>query len=226
LLLGISTGTWCVMYCAPLTLPFLFGRENPTYRKNAGLVSLFLGGRLASYAIVGIALGALGVLATTAFDPILARKLSYGAFIITGAVLLLESVVPGMGHKCAALHDGTANGDSTTPAVAPRVGMIGRFIASDASVAALAGLGAGLHICPPFWAAAARAVSSANVASGAAYFLLFYAGTLPFFLPLLGIPFFSAKAPFVRRIARLAQLMLGIYFVVFAGLFPVVFGGQ
>lgn len=209
LLLGISTGTWCVMYCAPLTLPFLFGRENPTYRKNAGLVGLFLGGRLASYAIVGIALGALGALAATAFDPVLARKLSYGAFIVTGAALLLESVVPGKARPCKARC----------------ARMVRNFVASDGCVAALTGLGAGLHICPPFWAAAARAVSSANAVSGSAYFLLFYVGTLPFFLPLLGIPFLSAKAPFVRRVARIAQLMLGIYFVIFAGLYPVVFGG-
>lgn len=211
LMLGLSTGTWCVMYCAPITLPFLFGRESPSIKKNAGLVGLFLGGRLASYAIVGIALGCVGALAALAFDPVVARKLSYWAFIVTGIALLLESIVPGVMRVCG------------SSSCSKKVGPVG---ASDTVVAALAGLGAGLHICPPFWAAAARAVSSANAASGAAYFLLFYVGTLPFFIPLLGIPALSAKVPFARRVSRLAQLMLGVYFLVFAGLIPVALGGQ
>jgi hypothetical protein len=211
LLLGLSTGTWCVMYCAPITLPFLFGREDASVKKNAGLVNLFLGGRLASYAIVGIALGCVGALAAVAFDPVVARRLSHWAFIVTGIALLLESVVPGATRACGASSCGKK---------------IGHVVASDKAVATLAGLGAGLHICPPFWAAAARAVSSASVVSGAVYFLLFYIGTLPFFLPLLGIPLISVKAPFARRVSRLAQLMLGVYFLVFAGLIPVALGGQ
>lgn len=211
LLVGLSTGTWCVMYCAPITLPFLFGRENSSIKKNAGLVGLFLGGRLASYAIVGITLGCVGALAALAFDPVVARKLSYWAFIVTGIALLLESIVPGVMRTCGSSSCGKK---------------IGHAVASDKAVAALAGLGAGLHICPPFWAAAARALSSANAASGAVYFLLFYLGTLPFFLSLLGIPLLSAKAPFARRVSRLAQLMLGVYFLVFAGLIPVTLGGQ
>ena len=57
--------------------------------------------------------------------------------------------------------------------------------------------------------------------SGAAYFLLFYAGTLPFFVPLLGLPFLSRRNAPPVRIARLTQLFVGAYFVVFAGLIPI-----
>jgi sulfite exporter TauE/SafE len=208
LALGFSTGTWCVMYCAPVLLPFLCGREDLSHRKNLSLIGLFLSGRLATYIALGFALGMTGYLVSEFFDPYLARRLSCVAYMFCGIVLLLS----GFGKRLC----GRAKGPCGKAAV--------RIASGDNATALLSGLCVGLHICPPFWTAAVRSASSGSPVSGALYFLLFYIGTLPFFLPLLGIPFFSSRVPTFRRIARMTQVLVGGYFLFFAGIVPFVFG--
>jgi hypothetical protein len=68
-----------------------------------------------------------------------------------------------------------------------------------------------------------RSVFGGNGASGFFYFIFFYIGTLPFFLPLLGIPFITKRIAVVKQIARITQMLTGIYFVVFVGLIPLFF---
>ena len=210
LALGLSTGTWCAMYCAPVLLPFLFARENQSYRRNASLVGLFLAGRLVAYAALGIILSFAGLLVLEFFDPYLARRLSTIAYMACGAVLL-ANVFAGKA-SCGS----TGSNGSCGSKRSRLLGLAG----NDHSAALLSGLCVGFHICPAFWAAAFRAVNSDTIVSGAAYFALFYIGTLPFFLPLLGIPFAGKKSPAFRKIALIAQILMGIYFIVFAGLIP------
>jgi cytochrome c biogenesis protein CcdA len=94
------------------------------------------------------------------------------------------------------------------------------IVGNDHSAALLSGLCVGFHICPAFWAAAFRAMNADTIISGAAYFALFYIGTLPFFLPLLGVPFAGKKFPSFRKIALIAQILMGVYFIVLAGFIP------
>jgi sulfite exporter TauE/SafE len=217
LALGLSTGTWCVMYCAPVLLPFLLGRETLSHKKNASLVGLFLCGRLASYIALGFALGLSGLLVIEFFDPVLARNLSSIAYIFCGLVLLSSGFSPrilarlGCGHK-----DGGAGRCART--------RVFSFLSGDGMTALFSGLCVGLHICPPFWTAAFRSASSGSPLAGATYFLLFYVGTLPFFIPLLGIPFLSGYSRIFKRIARMTQVLVGGYFFVFIGLIPFLFG--
>jgi sulfite exporter TauE/SafE len=212
LALGFSTGTWCVMYCAPVLLPFLCGREGLSHRKNLSLVGLFLSGRLLAYVAVGLLLGLAGFLVSEFFDPVLARRLSAVAYIFCGLVLLAS----GFGKRLCGLADHGG-----------RTGCRGKrflpFATGDRMTALLSGLCVGLHICPPFWTAAVRSVATGSPAAGSLYFLLFYIGTLPFFLPLLGIPFFSPRVPAFRRIARVTQVLVGGYFLVCAGIIPFAF---
>jgi len=206
LLLGLSTGTYCTMYCAPVLIPFLTGTEKITHKRNAALVGTFLGGRFVTYCLLGFALGSAGLLVSDFFDPVLARRLSVIAYIICGAVLLLNS----LGSRFPYKKDGCACGRFTC-------------FGNDFLTAALTGLSVGLHICPPFWAAAARSASSGSGKLGVLYFLFFYIGSLPFFLPLAGIPFLVKALPVFKRIGRVAQLLIGIYFTVFAGIIPFFF---
>jgi len=218
LALGLSTGTWCAMYCAPVLLPFLCGRESMTHRTNLSLVGLFLGGRLVAYVGIGFALGAAGLLASEFFDPVLARRLSTIAYMVCGAALLVSA----FGPRCLKrLSCGAEKKDAQRPCVNSRLVSL---LSGDRATAVVAGLGVGLHICPPFWAAAARSASAANPGAGAFYFALFYAGTLPFFLPLLGLPFFAPRLPTFRRVARIAQALVGGYFLCIAGLLAFLFG--
>ena len=215
--LGLSTGTWCVMYCAPVLLPFLLGRESLSHRKNISLIGLFLSGRLFSYIALGFALGLSGLLVLEFFDPVLARNLSSIAYIFCGLVLLSSGFAP---RILARLGCGNKTGE--TPRCTRR--RIFSFVSGDRMTALFSGLCVGLHICPPFWTAAFRSASSGTPLGGAMYFLMFYIGTLPFFIPLLGIPFLSKHSGNFKRIARMTQVLVGGYFLVCVGLIPFLFG--
>ncbi|HOC29650.1 MAG TPA: sulfite exporter TauE/SafE family protein [Treponemataceae bacterium] len=228
LALGFSTGSFCVMYCAPVLLPFLLGREGSTHRRNAALTGLFLAGRLAAYAAVGAALAAAGMLAMEFFDPVFSRRLSTVAYTFCGLALLAHGFAPRLlAKKCgAAIQGAGSNGAAgkTSPSCATPSDRILRFAGNDFVLALFAGLCVGLHICPPLWTACFRAASSGLPAYGVLYFALFYAGTLPFFLPLAGIPFLPKKLVFFRKMARMTQILVGAYFFLLAGLIPFAFG--
>ena len=217
LALGLSTGTWCVMYCAPVLLPFLFGRDSLSYRKNLSLVGLFLCGRLATYIALGFALGISGLLVLEFFDPVMARHLSSVAYIFCGLVLLSSGFSPRILARFGC-------GNKTNDAPCGMRARVFSFISGDRMTALLSGLCVGLHICPPFWTAAFRSASSGTPLGGAMYFLMFYIGTLPFFIPLLGIPFLSKHSAIFKRIARMTQVLVGGYFFLLIGLIPLLFG--
>lgn len=90
-LLGLSTGTYCAMYCGPVLIPFLCGTERISCRRNAGLLWLFLASRLAMYFFLGFIFSMMGILASEFFDPYFARRLSVYAYIFCGTALLLNS---------------------------------------------------------------------------------------------------------------------------------------
>ena len=213
LALGFSTGTWCIMYCSPVLLPFLLGREPLTHGRNLSLIGLFLAGRLFTYTAFGFVSGLTGLLAMKFFDPVLARRLSTIAYIFCGLVLLANGAAPHLLSRA---------GCRAAKPPSKRCRVI-RGAGNDHITAVLSGLCVGLHICPPLWTAILRTAAAATPASGALYFILFYAGTLPFFLPLGSIPFIRKRLPGFRRIAQMTQLLVGGHFFIFAGLIPFLF---
>lgn len=195
LALGLSTGTYCSMYCIPVLVPFLFGTEKIGFKHNACLTGIFLGGRLAMYFVLGIVLSFLGILTSEFFDPVLSRKISCYAYVVCGLSLLANC---NCRHHC----------------------LIKKF-GNDFTTALVCGLSVGLHICPPLWTAMFRTMSGG--AASRFYMLFFYIGSLPFFVPFFGIPFVTRKVEALRRVARVAKVLVGIYFVVFVGIVPIVF---
>ena len=223
LLLGLSTGTFCTMYCAPVLIPFLFGHKNPAFKKNSALLSVFLAGRFLMYLALGAALGYAGLLASDFFDPVLARYLSYAAYIFCGTILLISSLGPRFPWK-----KNTSENSKDTPAKTSCKSKkclvkILTAIQKDWVTAILAGFATGLHICPPLWAAIARSIFGGYGIPGLFYLVFFYAGTLPFFIPLLFVPFVSRAFSILRRIAQITQLLLAVYFIVFAGIMQIFF---
>ena len=209
ILLGLTSGAYCCMYCGPVLIPFLAGRENCGHKRNALLTATFLGSRLAMYFALGAIFASLGLLAKSFFNPVLARRLSYWAYFLCGIFLLINSLGGSFpwgtkehgGCKCPKL----------------------RRAANDWLTAALTGLSVGLHICPPLWTAMTRSFFERQSLMGAFYFVFFYVGTLPFFVPLLGIPFLTKICAPLKQIARIAQFIMSLYFVLFMGLLPLAF---
>lgn len=210
LLLGLSTGTYCTMYCGPVLIPFLCGNEDLRYKRNAGLVGTFLGARLVTYFILGAVFAALGYLVNEYMNPVLARDLSVYAYIFSGLALLFNSLGIKFPWGCG------ENGGCKSPKLS-RIG-------NDWVTAVLAGLAVGLHVCPPLWTAMVRSIFGGNGMGGLIYFVFFYIGTLPFFIPLLGIPFVTKKIPVLRRVARVTQFLVALYFIIILGLIPLFFG--
>ncbi len=208
ILLGLSTGTYCTMYCAPVLIPFLSGTEKVSYKRNSGLIGAFLGGRLVTYFILGAAFAAVGLLVNDFMDPVLAHKLSVYAYLLCGLSLLLNSLGIKFPWGCS---DGCR---------LPKL----RRIGNDWVTSICAGLAVGLHICPPLWTAIVRSVFGGNGLSGFFYFIFFYIGTLPFFIPLFGIPFVAKRLHAIKKIARVTQVCASIYFMIFLGLIPLIFG--
>lgn len=209
-LLGLSTGTYCAMYCGPVLIPFLCGTKKTSYKRNAGLTGAFLGARLLMYFILGAVFGGLGLLVQDFFDPTVARKLSVYAYILCGLSLLLNSLGVKFPWGCG----------STDGCKVPEF----RKIGNDFITAVFAGLAVGLHICPPLWTALVRSIFGGNGVSGLFYLVFFYIGSLPYFLPLLGIPFITKRVGSIRQLGRITQFLVSIYFLVFSGLIPLFFG--
>ncbi len=205
-ILGLSTGTYCTMYCGPVLIPFLFGADKIDFKNNAYLTGIFLTARLAMYFILGTALGMTGLFADKVFNPVIARHLSVFAYLFSGTALLLNSLGTRFpwhknGCKCKKI----------------------KKFANDWVTAVFTGFSTGLHLCPPLWTAIVRSAFNPGGMEGKFYLIAFYAGSLPFFLPLLGIPFASKKFGILKSIARISQFLAGIYFTLFLGILPLFF---
>lgn len=196
-LLGLSTGTYCAMYCAPVAIPFLFS-EDMNRRQNIIYVSLFMFGRLLGYIIVGAVLGAIGAYAVSYLDPELQRKSTAIAYTFIGLIMLLAGLkynFPGW-----------------------KLCKVFKKIYKPEGGALVYGLLTGINLCPPFFAAASRVFGrGGNAANGALFFLLFFAGTSLYFLPLFGIHLIGKHLKTIRMISRLLMIVLGVYFFLFLG---------
>ncbi|HEY1405847.1 MAG TPA: sulfite exporter TauE/SafE family protein [Spirochaetota bacterium] len=197
LLLGLSTGTYCARFCAPVVLPFIFSEETGR-KKNVQYIGLFFAGRLIGYTVIGGILGGIGAYALGYLDPVLERKISGIAFVCIGIIMLAaglkHNALPG--KLCASVSK----------------------MYKPGGAALFLGLLTGLNLCPPFFAAASRVfMSNGGVYKGILYFAFFFIGTSVYFLPLFGVHLIKKNIQYVRMVSRLAMILLGIYFVFVLG---------
>jgi sulfite exporter TauE/SafE len=186
LLLGLSTGAFCIASCAPVLVPYLIGTER-TLRESAITLAELAAGRLAAYLLFGAAVGILAL----QLSPSLLRKIA-GWAMIACAVLLLVSVTMHFrtgGWFCSLLKR------------------------PYATMPALLGFVTGINVCPPFLLALAAAAALGTVAGSILLFLGFFFGTSAYFL--LFIPFCRAgKSETVRIIGQITAVLAGVlYFV-------------
>ncbi len=199
-LLGLSSGSYCAVACAPVALPFLFAREPVAmpYSHHAALLALFLLGRLLAYLAVGAALGSIGAYAAKYVEPGFSRALARAAYALTGAFMVAWGLTEGFPTA--------------------RACMTARRVWKPGMSAFVFGALTGASICPPFFAAAARVFSGSSALAGALYFLFFFLGTSLWLLPLLGVPALARRSSLLRFIARSTMIMLGVYFLLVIGL--------
>jgi len=187
LLLGLSTGPFCLGYCAPMLVPF-FVSEHRRFIRVLRLMAFFLTGRLIGYLLIGILSGMIA-------NSIDERRLSYFELIASfgmGVLLLLFGIMKNF----------------------PRLEIckILRFDKTSAFSLVILGLLTGLNLCPPFIAAIAGAVGTGAILKAVTYFLCFFLGTSVVLLPICAVSIFTRFTE-IRYIARICILLSGIWLV-------------
>ena len=196
LLLGFSSGLVCLVACGPVLLPWL-AAEGAGWRGTAARLVEFLAGRLIGYLGFAAAAWALGLALPL---PVRSSAVLLALVHLGLALALLLYALPRRHPRAAPCLE--VGGRSW------RVGLARRL--RSGGPAAL-GLLTGLNLCPPFVAAGLRAAQRASLTGALAFFLLFFAGTLVWFLPFAGVAAlrrFTAAVP----VARLTTALVAVYY--------------
>ena len=188
LILGLSTGMFCLGYCMPVVLPLFFGKQNlPGNTVNYMLVR-FLSGRMAAYLIFGAAAGFAG----REINQLIFRRISAGAMIVLAVLLIFNSVSQ------------QKRGKKSCPA--------GKHTKKQEKMPFIMGMLTGLNVCPPFLLAASYVFRMGEVIKGMIFFSVFFVATSVYMLPLLFGRRLSGYAQ-IRWIANLTGVVSGIIFL-------------
>ena len=192
-LLGLSSGTVCLAYCSPVLVPYLLG-EGRTVRRNAILVAQFLLGRLIGYLIFGILAWTIGL----AFQERTAhREVFIGVIYMALAALM---VMWGFSNK---------KSDCPVKSRHKLLGWVsGHF---PVWIPFLFGFLTGLNLCPPFLLAFTGAATTGTILGSLSYFLMFFAGTSVYMLPMPLLGGFR-RLQIIQTVGRLASGIIGFYF--------------
>ncbi len=190
LVLGLSTGLFCVGFCVPLLGPAMLSRDKGGLRESAASVGLFLAGRLAAYLLFGLVFGALGGVLSrvwqvkAVFVPVL--------YALLGVLMILYGIIQSFPHVgfCRVLN----------PRVQSRWYLL------------VIGFLAGINICPPFLLAVTAAMDLGGAPQGMLFFFVFFIATSVYLLPLLFTGLVS-RFKEVRVAARIAAIVAGLYFI-------------
>ncbi|MEN8904826.1 MAG: sulfite exporter TauE/SafE family protein [Clostridiales bacterium] len=194
LILGLSSGTTCLIYCAPVLLPFLAGEGNNT-KKNYIILGEFLLGRLSGYILFAIIAWFLGqsLVEITNFKEII-----YGfTYIILSCFLIVYSFSKNK-RICS-------------------MSFFKKFISSlqndkNSYIPLITGFLTGINICPQFLIALTQASDITKLFGSIYYFFTFFIGTAVYFIP---IPFigFLKNYNFLKNFGKVAAVVVGTYYL-------------
>ncbi len=193
LLLGLSSGTVCIAYCAPVLVPYLLGEGRNT-RRNFFLLTEFLLGRLTGYLLFGILAWVTG--------RMLMEKIDHRGLILGLIYLVLSGFLASYGLRKTA----------GSCAARPLRSFWSRESIRDSGVLPpLLGFITGLNLCPPFLLAFTSATGAGSLAGSVLFFLFFFVGTSVYFLP---APFLGALSRFelLRTVGKLSAVVVAVYY--------------
>jgi sulfite exporter TauE/SafE len=193
-LLGLSTGVFCLGYCAPVFVPYVLAEARPRLGMNLGLVGQFLLGRLAAYTLFGLAAGYLGVWVGGS----LPRWVIALSLVVLSLLLILYALAQSL----------------------PRPGLC-RFVRGHSArmplvLGFLTGINPcppfGINPCPPFLLATASVFEGADPLGGVLLFVAFFLGTSLYMFPLTFVGLLSRYEQ-IREVARLTAIIVGVVFL-------------
>lgn len=183
-ILGLSTGTICLMTCTPIYLPYLISEDRKLSKGILTVVEISAG-RFLSYLAFGAVAGYTGA-QISSIDRELFTSIAY---ILLSAYLVLSAVRTRKREKKCHI---------------PR---ITKFTKS----AFLLGILTGISFCPAFLIALSKAVNLGGAFSGMMLFLGFFFGTSVFLLPLAFVGQLS-KIQKMKMIAQIASVFIAVWF--------------
>jgi sulfite exporter TauE/SafE len=184
-LLGLSTGSICLLTCAPIYLPYLIS-EDRSLKKSFLKVMEISGGRFVAYLAFGAAAGWLG-----SFVPQQQRTLFTGISYILLSIFLVTNAV--RTHR--------ADKQCRIPGwmkVTHSAFMLGIFT--------------GVNFCPSFLIALTKSVDLGGMLGGTLLFLGFFFGTTLFLIPLAFSGLLTVINP-VKKVARYVSVLIAIWFI-------------
>ena len=184
-LLGLSTGIFCLVTCAPVYVPFVLSEDRKLWG-NILAVGEIATGRLIAYLLFGLILGILG---TQISGPRLNEAI--GTTMILLSVLMLIFVVT---KKW------------------PHFGLC-KLSKKYVNYPAFFGFLTGINVCPPFLLAMSIALSYTSIAGSIILFGGFFVGT-SFYLIMLVPLGLAAKVESIRQIEMITAVMSGVLFLV------------
>ena len=167
LLLGLSTGTSCLVLCGPIVVPYLLG-EGISIKKSLIDILLFLGSRFFAYMILGLVAALVGQAFLNA--EIYQHMITGSAYMILSVLLVVYSFIK-IRHICAIKPFSEA--------------LIHRADKRTIAIPIVGGLVTGLSLCPALLLAFTGAASQDTLLRSMGYFIFFYLGTSVYFLPLV-----------------------------------------
>ncbi|MDD2708261.1 MAG: sulfite exporter TauE/SafE family protein [Verrucomicrobiae bacterium] len=185
LVLGLSSGLYCLGACVPFLAPCLVAEEREM-RGRLFLFGQFLSGRLAGYVMLGMFCGWLGGMAG-------AGMLKWAAPVSQVALSLLMLAEMGKGmrktEKCPEKS---------------------RFRSGPFWM----GLAMGINVCPPLWMALVHVMTLQSMAKGGLALLVFFGASSIFLPPVLWLGNLARHREF-RLAARVAGIAVALVFLVY-----------
>lgn len=183
--LGLSTGSLCIVTCAPIYLPWLISEKKSIWKTVIRLMEISAG-RFIGYILFGALAGYLG----SSIEPMSRQVFTGVSYILLSIFLLINTFrthTEGKGCKV------------------PRWAVVSRS-------ALLLGFFTGVNFCPSFLIALSSALDLGGISSGIQIFTGFFFGTSLFLLP-LALSGFLAYIKVVKPIARFATILIAVWFI-------------
>lgn len=184
ILLGLSTGLFCLGYCAPVFVPLMMSR-NEEVAQSIQVVGELALGRLVAYLAIGAAAGYVGVRLEGPFFQIVIGA----AMIVLSVLLLLYAATRGW----------------------PYLSICRRLSGCHFRFPIAFGFLTGINICPPFLLAISHAFGMGSVIKGVLVFGGFFVGTSVYLVLLLPLGYLG-RWQSLRLIALMTALLSGVFF--------------
>jgi len=199
LMLGLSSGIYCVGSCLIFFMPYLLVEGKLKAYENLKKILSFMLGRLIAYIAFALIIGFIGSSYRSIFTPLensfltgFTARLSYICLIVASLLMLIYALS----------HSFRDSGFCPS--------FINRF--SLTRIPFFLGLFTGLNPCPPFLVGVARLWTLNNIVGGVVLFIAFFLGTSVYMFPLAFFSYLNKNAR-IKQIGLMVALLSSLWFL-------------